>query len=241
VTPRVTVGGAFGYGYTDLDFPGSPASGEADSYLGALYGSYGTSRLHLGVSGRFGYNEMESSRAIAFSAIDRSASADFAGQDYGVRLESAYELLPAGPLHVQPVAAFSYVRLVRDDFTEQGASSLDLEVDDEKIDSLVSEAGGRLYARFEMEEGAWFTPELWARWLHEFGDTDRRIDVRLSGATTGGAFTVDGADLPRDSAAFGVRWTTSSREGAGAVISYDGLWNSKLLENSIRLGFQFIW
>jgi outer membrane autotransporter protein len=240
-TPEVAVGGAFAYAYTDLDYPDQPASGHANSYLGALYGAYGSRRLHLGASGRFGYHEMESARGIAFSDIDRSARADFDGQDYGGRVEAAFELLPDAPAHVQPVAAFSYVHLVSDDFTEQGADSLDLEVDDQTVDSLVSEAGARLYARFEIEEGAWFAPELWARWLHEFGDTDRRIDVSLSGAATGGAFLVAGADLPRDSAAFGVRWTTSSRNGAGAVISYEGLWNSALFENAVRLGFQLVW
>jgi outer membrane autotransporter protein len=240
-SPEVAVGGAFAYAYTDLDYPDQPATGHANSFLGALYGAYGTRRLHLGASARVGHHEMESARGIAFSDIDRSARADFDGRDYGARVEAALELLPDAPLHVQPVAAFSYVHLASDDFTERGADSLDLEVDGEAIDSLVSEVGARVHARFEMDEGTWFAPELWARWLHELGDTDRRLDVRLSGATTGGAFRVVGADLPRDAAVFGVRWTTSSREGAGAVISYEGIWNSDLLENAIRLGFQFVW
>jgi hypothetical protein len=48
-------------------------------------------------------------------------------------------------------------------------------------------------------------------------------------------------DLPRDTAAFGVRWTTSAREGISAELAYEGLWNSELLDHALRLGFQFVW
>ena len=71
--------------------------------------------------------------------------------------------------------------------------------------------------------------------LHEFGDVDRVVRGRISGALTGGAFAVSGADAPRDAALLGIGWAASVGANAEMVLSYDAIVGSGFLQNDIAL------
>ncbi len=232
------LGAAGGYAHSDLDFRELTGSQSADTGQGALYGGYVTPWLQLGVSARYGYSAMDSSREIRFA--DRDADADFDGWDAGGRAEAALDLFELGGIEVQPLASFSYTHVQQDAIDESGADSLDLEVEDQSLDSLVSAAGARIHGAFHFDRELWFHPELQARWLHEFGDRDREISARIGG-TPGAAYQVEGTQIPADSGVFGVGWTVVVAERTHLFVGYDVVVSSALLQHAVALGFKAVW
>jgi outer membrane autotransporter protein len=234
------LGLAGGYANTDVDFSDRPGEGEIDTFQGALYAGYVDPKFHVGVSGRYAYNDMDGTREIGFG-LNRNASADVDGDDYGARFESGLNLLDIGGFVFQPMASVDYNRLEQDDFTEGGAGSLNLAVENNDLDSLVLGVGMRVHGRWKVAENLWIVPELNGRWLHEFLDTDRLIEARLVSDLAASAFQIQGVELPRDSGSVGVAWNVITESAWSIIGSYDAILNGDLVQHigSITLSFEF--
>jgi autotransporter-associated beta strand protein len=234
------LGIAGGYANTDLDFSDRPGEGDIDTFQGALYAGYVDPKFHLGVSGRYAYNDMDGNREIGFG-LNRKASADIDGDDYGARFESGLNLLDLGGFVFQPMASVDYNRLDQDSFTEGGAGSLNLAVEDNDLDSLVLGVGMRVHGSWQVDDGLWIVPELTGRWLHEFLDTDRQIEARLVSNLAASAFQIQGVELPRDSGSVGVAWNVITDSAWSVIGSYDAILNADLVQHvgSITISFEF--
>jgi outer membrane autotransporter protein len=236
------LGLAGGYANTDLDFSSRSGEGGIDTYQGALYAGYVDPRFHVGVSGRYAHNDMDGKRDIVFGAVNRSASADLDGEDYGARFESGINLFNIGGFVIQPIASVNYNHLEQDGYTESGAVSLNLAVDDFDLDSLVTGVGARVRGRWEIDQGLWIVPELHGRWLHEFLDTDRLIDARLVSAPVGAsAFQIQGVELPRDSGSVGITWSVISDGAWSIAAGYDVILNEDLVQHVGSIALNFEW
>jgi outer membrane autotransporter protein len=234
------LGLAGGYANTDLDFSSRSGDGEIDTYQGALYAGYVDPRFHIGVSGRYAYNDMEGEREISF--INREAKADLDGHDYGARFESGVNLLDIGGIVLQPTTTLNYTHLTQDDVTETGANSLNLALEDYDLDSLVLGVGMRVRGRWKIEQDLWMVPELHGRWLHEFLDTDRIIDARLvSAPLDASAFQIQGVELPRDSGSVGVAWSVITDSAWAVTASYDAILNEDLVQHVGSLALHIEW
>ncbi|HEX5068549.1 MAG TPA: autotransporter domain-containing protein [Myxococcota bacterium] len=238
VAKNVLIGAAGGYAYSTLDYDHLSGDATSNTGQGALYAGYVTPWLRLGASGRFGYSAMETRRDIDF--MNRSADGDFSGWDGGARAEAALDLFKLGFVEVQPLASFSYTHVEQDSFDESGADSLDLDVDEQTLDSLVSGVGARFHGLLQMDETLWFHPELHATWLHEFGDRERELDARIGG-TPGAVFTVRGAKPSADVGALGVRWTVVSAGRLHVFADYDVALSSTLIQQGASAGFKVVW
>jgi autotransporter-associated beta strand protein len=235
------LGLAGGYANTELGFSSRPGEGDIDTFQGALYAGYVDPRFHVGVSGRYAYNDMDGKREIGFG-LNRTASADPDGDDYGARVESGLNLLDIGGVVLQPTVSLDYNRLTQDDVTESGAGSLNLAIEDNDLDSLALGVGMRVHGHWKIAEDLWIVPELHGRWLHEFLDTDRLIEAQLVGGPVGGsAFQIQGVELPRDSGSVGVAWSVITRSAWSITGSYDAILNEDLVQHvgSITLSFEF--
>jgi autotransporter-associated beta strand protein len=235
------LGLAGGYANTDIDFSSRPGEGELDTYQGALYAGYVDPRFHVGVSGRYAYNDMDGKRDIAYG-LNRTAKADLDGNDFGARFESGLNLVDIGGFILQPTAAVDYTRLDQDGYTENGAGSLNLAVEDNDLDSLVLGVGMRVHGTWKVDDNLWIVPELHGRWLHEFLDTDRLTEARLVSAPIGAsAFQIQGVELPRDSGSIGVAWNVITESAWSIIGSYDAILNEDLVQHvgSITLNFEW--
>jgi outer membrane autotransporter protein len=238
---RGVAGATLGYSYADLELSGVPGDGTDQAYLAALYAAYTASRFQLHAMTHFAHHELESERAIEFQSISRLAEADFDGDDFGVSLAGSARIARIGAFQLEPVASLSWGRYERGSFGESGAGAISLEIDDETIDSLLGGLGLRAHARFPVSETTWFSPELFANWLHEFGDDEREFRARFAGASVDAPFTILGAEVDRDSLLGGFRLMSVSTQGASAELSYTALWNQQQLEHALSLGFQLVW
>ena len=239
---HVVVGGAAGYARTvDLDFKQRNGSGDANTFQGALYAGRVTPLTYLSASARFAYSDMNTSRRIVFADIDRTAEADFNGWDAGAAIEAGVNLVELWGVSVQPLASFDYVHVQTEGYTEKGADSLNLTVESESLDSVVSGVGLRFHGTIQMDRETWWTPEVRVRWAHEFGDRDREIQGVLPAAATGGSWLVRGADSPADGFVVGASWTVTTAGKLHVFADYDAVLNRDLVEHSVALGVRMEW
>ncbi len=242
---HAVLGGAFGYARTDLGFDSRSGSGSANTYQGGLYGGWVTPRYQLGLSGRYAYQDMDSTRRVAFGAIDDRMTADFNGWDAGGRLDASVNLWNLAGVAVAPLAYFDYAHLERDSYTETGSmNGLNLNVSDENLDSLAGAVGARLHGALQLEGGAVMTTELRGLWSHEFGDRARQVTTTFSGDTTpppGNPFTVVGARVPRDVGVIGLAWSVITQENLQVFADYTAAVNSDLFEQSLAIGIRLAW
>ena len=94
---------------------------------------------------------------------------------------------------------------------------------------------------WELDEGLWFAPELHARWIHQFGDTERRLVPVLTGVGEPYAPFIGGAEVGgRDGMVLGIGWGVSSDTGLHAYADWELGWAPDLLQNTVKAGFQFV-
>ncbi len=241
LTDELFLGAAGGYAYTDLDSDRDDSSGDVDSILASVYAGYVGEWAYLGSVLHYARDDMESRRRISTSQGAERPKADFDGDTYSAYIEGGVLAFRVGGWRIEPMAAFDYTRVEHDSFREKGSGALDLAVDDESLDSYVSSAGVRVRGSFEFEQGAFLLPELWARWDHEFGDTDRRIDARLSGDLSGNTFVARGSEPGRDSARFGAGWRVRTPHALDVFVYYDGHWNTRFTAHGVSGGLALRW
>jgi autotransporter-associated beta strand protein len=237
LTDAFVLGVSVGYARTALE-AGSISSGDADSLQGALYASLALPRFHLGAALRGAGSSMEAERKIVFSSLSRRARSDFDGWDASGYLEAGYAFGDPGRFEVEPLAALLYTHGAQEKFRERGAGSLDLEVARQDFDSLLSILGVRLRGNYPGGEVFRFLPFLRAAWQHEYLDVDHSVDARFTGARSGGAFTVVGAETPRDTALVGVGWDVGISDRSSFQVSYDARVNADFVEHAVSLGLR---
>lgn len=125
--------------------------------------------------GAAGYGQTDYSihRPIQWATLDRTATSNPDGSEVFFMLGTGYDF-HAGNFTFGPAASIQYTRLKLNGFTERGADSLNLQVDDTTAESLRTYIGGRVAYACVINEGLTLVPELRMFWQHEFmqgGDT----------------------------------------------------------------------
>jgi outer membrane autotransporter protein len=192
---NIRFGFAFGYSRTDIIQPGTGSRSQMDA---ANYGSYLTWKFAQGyVEAIFSMVEesFTDQREINFGQLDRFAASQHDGRGGSGYLGTGYDLNLAG-IRLRPNAALEYGRFHQQAFTEAGAGSLNLALDDQTDDSLQSHVG--LRADYDLKLPAvTVTPRATVAWGHQF-DTDPR-NLQASFAQGGSApFTVQGESSSAD-------------------------------------------
>ncbi len=162
-----------------------------------------------------GYSNYSTRRAIQFSVIDRTASGDFDGVQLSTYVDVGYDW-NVGQFTFGPILGAQYTYVGISPFTEQGAGSLNLQVDQQNISSLRSSLGGRVAYTWNVTKKISLIPEVRVFWQHEFLENSRNMDASLD---TGGidGFGFETSDPERDSifagagviAQLGTDWSAS--------------------------------
>ncbi|MFO7965580.1 MAG: autotransporter outer membrane beta-barrel domain-containing protein [Desulfobacterales bacterium] len=117
-----------------------------------------------------------------------------------------------------PFAAFNYLYLDEDDFTESGAGALNLMVDERQTEALFSQIGlvaaGRMtYKNIEV------MPELRLAWKHDFEIDEQVITSAYAGAP-GVKFSIDSQQIEPNSILMETGGTLFYRNGLSLPIKY---------------------
>ncbi|QLQ24204.1 MAG: autotransporter domain-containing protein [Dechloromonas sp.] len=150
VSSNVAVGVAAGFGKPRLDnYDLASATIDGNSYFLSAYGTVTSNQWEF--AGLLGYTfgNYDSQRYINFGSINRQAKGDFDGQGMIASLKAAY-FQQFGGFEVIPEIGLTYSKIWQDGFTESGAGSLNLKVDDADAHSLVTSVGVRLGTSLEL-------------------------------------------------------------------------------------------
>jgi outer membrane autotransporter protein len=213
--PGLRAGLMLGYSHTNLDLNNRAGDAELDSLRMAAYGTYSQAGFYLDAAMGFGWNWYENNRNINW--IGRKAKSDHDGQEYMAFLGGGYDWT-FDRFTVGPTASLQYVHIREDGYSESGAGALNLKVDSSDADFLRQTVGLRAQYDWDLD---WFrlTPELRAEWVHEY-----LTDARSLGATLGypgGAFRVDGSNIPSDAVNLNAGMRMDFRNGFTGHLFYE--------------------
>lgn len=183
---NAVVGAALGYTTLDADFDrAATVSGgkvEADGYTVAVYGSYFSGGFYVdGIVG-YGSNDYDLSRRIviptnsddpANQGANRTATADTESGQFALSLGAGY-MIDSGALSYGPYARLSYLDGEIDAYREQGAAGLNLAVDEQDVESLVTVLGGQVAYASSQSFGV-VQPYARLEWHHELRNDSQLI------------------------------------------------------------------
>jgi len=218
INNNLRVGAAFTYANADIDTNDVDNNLDIDSYQGSLYASYAYGEWFLDGVVSYASNDYDSRRSISVNAISRTATGDFDGDQVGVRVRLGRTWAYQG-VDVKPYVALNYVNLDVDGYTETGAGTANLTINDQDFDFLQSTLGVSVSKQYKSEKGYKFVPEVHIAYLHEFLD---EAQANISTFATGGpSFSTQGLDPEDDSLNVGASVDIYNTGSLDVRASYD--------------------
>ena len=238
VRPDLLVGIGVGYIGGTQWVSGFNGQANTDGVSASLYASYTLGNFYVDGLAGYGYASNRMTRMIAIPGLSaRTAQGTTAANQFLGQVETGWRF--DVPLS-QPASVTPFVRLqgsttTQNGFTESGADSLNLVVQQQTVNSLRSTIGVELAA-------AWQKTTLGLRlgWQHEFADTSRPMTASFSGAP-GTPFTVFGATPQRDSAVLGLGATFQVADATEVSLRYDGEVGGGTNNNALTVGLRMKW
>jgi outer membrane autotransporter protein len=139
------------------------------------------------------------------------------------------------------MVSITYDHLDQDSFSERGLDSLDLDLNDDEVDTLQTNFGVRLALFGRDEDGRYMLPQLRLAYEREWIDSSRAIRGNLKSAGSNGEFKVNGLTLPQDRAVIGVSSEVGLSNNLNLFADYDLRAAKDLLEHSLSFGLRAIW
>lgn len=215
---NLRLGIAGGYAFSNVDSEDvNNAETDIDSIQGTIYGSHTQGPWYIDAAFSFAYNMYDATRDIVFGTVNRKADADFDGQQYITYVGGGYEIQHEG-WEITPMASLQWTHLNLEDYTETGANSLNLIVEEQDYDVLQSGLGAKIAYPMQVDSGV-FTPAISAKWLYDFiGD-----EVQTTSTFTGGgaSFTTQGYDPAQHSFDLGVELKLATKGNWTFLANYD--------------------
>jgi len=215
--PDLILGFGTGYYHTDSSFKNDRGDATVNSIPFYVYGLYHPGNFYLTGSVGYTLNLYDLKRSVAFGAIQRTAASSFTGNQLNMAWESGYDLKLSG-LRFTPAANLFYTKVWLPAYTETGASALDLRVGAQTADSVQTGLGARLAYPWKSGQTR-ITPEFSAFYQHEFANSSRNLNARLS--QSGGAFTFQTNDPARNFAVLGASLVVQCRDNLFLQASYN--------------------
>ncbi len=165
VSPETRVGVGIGYGETTVQGKTFDAQADFDTYQATVYVDHNSGLWFLDGDLAFGWNEYSGARHIVYPGFDRTANANYSGQDYTAFASTGYHI-PVAKFSVTPLASLHYSRIYLEGYTETGAGDINLKVQSQSYDFLESGLGMKVERPMVTRVGA-IVPEVHVKWLHK--------------------------------------------------------------------------
>lgn len=230
VADGVVLGGGIGYGNDRTKVGDNATQSEAESYLGAVYGSWRVAEGLL-LDGVLGYGSLDyesrrwSSDEADFLFGERSGSILFGSVSFA--LERTHR-----NLSWSPYAQLSFGSIDLDGFTETGSEVFALRYEALETDMLASTLGASFDWTLERRDGV-LAPSLRIEWRHEFEGTQDQI-VSYADWLASPDYVVGLDRWARDSVsvAVGLQWRAASGWTFGA--DYQGQFSADLASQGLK-------
>ena len=215
----------FGGGYANTKVDGNNNSGSTkiDSYQVTGYISHVSGPVFVQGSLTSGVNKYDGSRPIEFQGVSRTANSHYTGNQISA-LVTAGQHMYVGSNIITPLASLQVSRVRVGSYTETGAGDINLRVDSQSYDFVQSGLGVKAERIIDYAGGK-YSPEVHAKWLHDFSSTTMQQNAAFTGGGT--AFTTRGIDQDRDLYNVGAGVTFLSCNCSGQTWTYKGLYDYK--------------
>ena len=220
---RVGLGG--GYTNTSIDDNNSAARTKIDSYQVTGYFDYAPQPWFMRAALTAGIDKYDSNRLISFPGIAREVNADYRGKQY-TGLIAIGKNFYVNETTITPLASLQASHIKVDGFNEKGGGDVNLKVNDQDYNFLQSSLGVKAERVIKTSNGA-VSPEIHARWLHDFNSTTMEQTASFAGG--GSSFSAQGIKQDRDLYNVGTGFTMAycnCENNAWSVKGlYDYRWN----------------
>jgi len=189
---RVGLGGA--YANTTIDGNNATGRTKIDSYQLTAYVSHAPGPWFVQGAVTAGADQYKGSRNIVFEGINRTASADYSGQQYSA-VVTAGKHFYLNQTTVTPLASLQASRIRVESYTESGAGDANLQVNSQSYNFVQSSLGVKAERIIQAGNGT-YSPEVHVKWLHDFRSTTMQQDATFAGG--GSSFSTEGVKQDRD-------------------------------------------
>ena len=184
-------GAYFGYLRSDLSFDSGLGHGQVDRWKGGFYGGLRQGAWFADGAAGAGFSRAETTRRVAFLAMDRKAHSNQDGWDISAfgRFGRVFDV-KGWTVETSLGAAYLYER--REGFTESGADSLDLDVSPIVAQTLRAALTASVARTFRLSETLALAPSAVLGLVHETPLDSRRLTAGLKEQP--GTFSTVGSD-----------------------------------------------
>ena len=218
----------FGYARSIIDGKTFDADVETDTYRPIAFIGHEDGPWFVNGSASFGWSEYSSRRHIVFTGVDRTANAEYSGQDYTAFVNTGYHF-SAQKFTITPLASLLYSRMHLNGYTETGAGDVNLKAKSQDYDFLESGLGVKVERYFRTRSNLTFVPEAHFNWFHELSNPSLKQTAKYT-ATGSGSFTTSGEKTADDTFNVGCGLTLLSCTCSATTWTleavYDYYWNS---------------
>jgi outer membrane autotransporter protein len=211
---------------------------DVNAYRIGAYGRFTDGPIR--VDGVVGYAniEYETDRRIVFGTINRTAHADYSGDQFTAHLVGRYRVEHRS-YGIEPFAALQYARESQDDFVEAGADSINLAVATRTLKSTRGMIGARVDRAFETAGGKGLV-EVRAGYSREFSGVPR-INATFVGDPTRTGLGIFAENFDRDSWLAGAGVSFSPKKNLTLYVDVNGDFQSQGTLVSVMAGIRGSW
>lgn len=227
-------GAALSYGQTRVDGRGSLSSNrtDVDSYQATLYGVYHGDPWYVQSQVGYAFQQFDARRSVNVGALSETPTADFDGDVFSVGASAGYPL-NIGDVLFTPSVSLDYVQSRQDAYTETGAPTTALSVNENRDESLKAGLLARVSKSYELDGGGKISPEFRLGWFHEMkADAPNSVSQFAFGSSP---FTTRGATPARDSINLGAGVKFLDVDGFSGEIHYDSEFKDRYLGNTLTI------
>jgi len=237
-TDNFILGTAFGYNNATSGYYNNLGKLEADSYSGAIYGSFYTEGGFF-VDGIFSGSHVDyaSTRHIVYTApevINTNALGNNGGDEFNIAMTSGYNF-NFGGLMVTPKIRVDYTNSQVDALNEQGGQGWALHVDQQYFESLQTAPGLQLTYAISLP-WAVIMPMVSAEYIHEFKNDSRNIRAYYVQDPTKTRFNILTDNPDRDYIIASAGVSAQFAHGISAFVNYDTVQANYYVNNHNFIG-----
>jgi len=190
---NVRLGVSLAYSDTDIEGKGTGKSQvDIKSYQMNVYGDYTADKFYIEGMAGYSFNDLDSSRTIAFGGINRTASATYDANQLMVSFGVGAPIKAGSDgAYFTPTVGLAYTNVSTDAFTETGAGGLNLNSSPDDVSVLNGTLGAKFHTSIAAGAGT-FQPMMRLGLAYDFIGDDATTTAQYSGG--GAAFKANGAE-----------------------------------------------
>jgi outer membrane autotransporter protein len=234
IAADTVLGAALSYGQTRVEGRGTLSENrtDVDSYQASLYSVYQGDPWFVQSQVGYAFQQFDTRRVVNVGALRETPTAEFEGQVFSAGVSAGYPL-SLGDYVVTPTASLDYVNSQQDAYTETGAPTTALSLNENRDESLKTGLVVGLASTYELGEEGKLTPELRLGWFHEMkADAPNSVAQFAFGSSP---FSSQGATPARDSLNVGLHATFVDAGGFSGAVKYDAEIKDRYLSNTLSI------